>query len=334
MATEIVEYRPGHWVKVVDGRITERATIEEVQAWHEAQSNASPLPPDALTLDVDLSSTARGADPAQTLDVPLRPAFQRRGRPGAAPQLTPAPRAARPQANVRPSAAPAQPDKAPDRKKPRAGVRQLDTAVRASGVAVRQPKPGIPSPSAADPGSTVLVRRKATAEPEPVPASEPPANPASEVSPLPQRKPGARAEALSPTTNPRAAAPEAAATPAPATTRRAADPVAAATPVSTPEPAAAQATPSAEEEEPIRTPASQGPTYWWIWNADRQPIDAFLREWGRKYEAKFGHEMTFVFCCEADQPAVEASGFDCDVSPLLRAGHFYLSHSNGKKSES
>lgn len=87
MATEMVEYRPGKWVKVVDGRIVGRATPEEVAAWLR-ESGRSTASPASLVLDVDLGpSSGPGVEPSRMLDVPLRPAFERRGRtaPGAGP---------------------------------------------------------------------------------------------------------------------------------------------------------------------------------------------------------------------------------------------------------
>lgn len=80
MATEMVEYRPGKWVKVVDGRIVGRATPEEVAAWLR-ESGRSTASPASLMLDVDLGPpSGPGVEPSRMLDVPLRPAFERRGR--------------------------------------------------------------------------------------------------------------------------------------------------------------------------------------------------------------------------------------------------------------
>lgn len=78
MATEIVEYRPGKWAKVVDGRIVGRATPAEVAAWQQAARAQSPASLD-IDLDIDLSPEP-AADPARVRDVSRRPAFERRGR--------------------------------------------------------------------------------------------------------------------------------------------------------------------------------------------------------------------------------------------------------------
>ena len=124
MPTEFVEYRPGKWVKVIDGRIVGRATAEEVAAWQaqagrSARSLSTATP---LVLDVDLSPRPpRQAEPAQALDVSVRPAFERRGRAvspaGPAPQPPPTSDAARPARRrlemTAPAGAPAPPRERP-----------------------------------------------------------------------------------------------------------------------------------------------------------------------------------------------------------------------------
>jgi len=85
------------------------------------------------------------------------------------------------------------------------------------------------------------------------------------------------------------------------------------------------------EELSLPSP-NQDVSYWWIWNVHRQPMDAFLREWVPKYQAKFGHPVTVILCHEEDLAAVQACGFEASASPLLRPGHFYLGHGNGNKS--
>jgi hypothetical protein len=79
---EVVEYRPGRWVKVVDGRIVGRASADEVAAWLARAEGDPTTLADPLVLDVDLDPSAprRATDPGHSLDVPLRPAFERRRR--------------------------------------------------------------------------------------------------------------------------------------------------------------------------------------------------------------------------------------------------------------
>lgn len=81
---EIVEYRPGKWVKVQDGLIVGRATAEEVAAWRTAVGPQAPetAAPHELDIDLDLDAAPKAGSPVQSLDVPLRPAFERRRRGG------------------------------------------------------------------------------------------------------------------------------------------------------------------------------------------------------------------------------------------------------------
>lgn len=97
MAIEMVEYRPGKWVKVVDGQIVGRATAKEVADWQATTRSGASASSAPLTLEVDLDLPASSplADPGRTLDVPLRPAFERRRQqvepsaPGAPSRPTP-----------------------------------------------------------------------------------------------------------------------------------------------------------------------------------------------------------------------------------------------------
>ena len=54
MATEMMEYRPGKWVKVIDGKIVGRATAKEVAAWQASRATAvqglNPLSPVGLCI--------------------------------------------------------------------------------------------------------------------------------------------------------------------------------------------------------------------------------------------------------------------------------------------
>ncbi len=86
MATEMLEYRPGKWVKVVDGRIVGRATAEEVAAWR-TQAGATPSVSACMALDIDLELPAHvpQAQPGRVTEPPQKPAFERRGRPMEAP---------------------------------------------------------------------------------------------------------------------------------------------------------------------------------------------------------------------------------------------------------
>lgn len=219
MATEMVEYRPGKWVKVVDGRIVGRATRQEVTAWLEAGGRNAHAGGQLATPDLEVDLTARPADPARALDVPLRPAYERRRR------QPPQPDAA--EAADRPARPPAGQDQ-------RARGRRRSSA---------------PSPTA-----------------------------------------GAGRE-RTPPTRPREA-------------ERGAEPQ-----------------PAAEEPAPS---SGQGPRFWWIWNAYNQPTEAFLREWVPRYRTKFGREVSIVLCHEGDLAAVEACGYQANISPLLQPGHFYL----------
>lgn len=77
---EIVEYRPGKWAKVVDGRMVGRATADEVAAW-QAQQGLEAAGGEAIPLDIDLDLRPVSASPGHSLDVPLKPAFERRRQP-------------------------------------------------------------------------------------------------------------------------------------------------------------------------------------------------------------------------------------------------------------
>ncbi|HOG46648.1 MAG TPA: hypothetical protein PLJ35_21650 [Anaerolineae bacterium] len=86
MAIEYVEYRPGKWVKVVDGRIIGRATPAEVAAWQAGGRARDEMTGAGLDLDLDVDlAPGVQASPARAIDVSLRPAFERRRRPAATP---------------------------------------------------------------------------------------------------------------------------------------------------------------------------------------------------------------------------------------------------------
>lgn len=150
MATEMVEYRPGRWAKVVDGRIVGRATPEEVAAWQLAGGRTRSAGPNTplqdLDIEVNLSAEAT-AGPARTLDVSLRPAFARRGR------------------RPRPAEAPPSPPpttKPPASRKPAAGrAKQPSDAPSAAEPSARHSKP-----PASDPGASAS-RKKQRASPAP-----------------------------------------------------------------------------------------------------------------------------------------------------------------------
>ncbi len=282
MVTEMVEYRPGRWVKVVDGRIVGRATAEEVAAWQaEAGQSSSDADPTlaSLVLDVDLNTSPHGpaAEPSRTLDAPRRPAFERRGR------VLPFPGAA---GEIRPPAEPAK-GEAPSR------TLEMSAPARARVLP--------PTPPAEEPGAPVLTRRQAAPA---LPPKLEVANPATEVAPLPKSETTPRAKPAAPAPRQR--------------------PVKAS--------ATAAATPEGSEGT-IASSAGEGPRYWWIWNAHRQPVEAFLQEWAPKYKAKFGYEVTLVLCHEEDLAAAQSTGLEVEASPLLQPGHFYLGHHNGDRAE-
>jgi len=271
MATQLVEIRPGKWVKVVDGHIVGRATPEEVAAWQQAGRAQAQAAPD-LELDIDLAPKP-AAGPAHVLDISPRPAFERRSRPA-----TPAPEAAG-SAGVAPARAAAPSPKG------QAASKGKDAGATA------------PTGRATPPAQTTEPARRPRAA---TPPSQPaPAARQSEGAPDRGRTQG---QALA----------------TPAATKGAARP---------PE---APPAPAASEPEPTPGRAVQGPSYWWIWNARSQPVAEFLAEWTARYRHKFGRQATLILCHADDLAAVEACGYNAEVSPLLQPGHFYLSHGEGQ----
>lgn len=315
MATEMLEYRPGKWVKVVDGRIVGRATDEEVAAWRTL-AGATPSASACMALDIDLELPAHvpQAQPGRVTELPQRPAFERRGRPVEAPAGS---------GQNRPGAAAG---------RPKDGLSEMtvETAIAREARIRQRQAPGAP---AAESSGVVLIRRRAAPRVD-APAA-PQGGPVTEVTPVPKLKPEA---SLTPAAPPEPARSE---KPKPAPVRRAPraarkEAAQAAAPAAEPEvPGAelpdADASPEAEPEATARA-SGQGPSFWWICNANHQPVEAFLKDWAPKYEAKFGHRVSFVLCHADDLAAVQASGFDADMSPLLQPGHFFLGH-NGEESE-
>ncbi|MDI7275990.1 MAG: hypothetical protein QME94_08415, partial [Anaerolineae bacterium] len=149
-------------------------------------------------------------------------------------------------------------------------------------------------------GEPVTVRRRLPALDLP-PPNQASAQPITEETPLPKR--------------PKARGPEGARPRAPS-------------PASPPRETPAPAAPAAQPQDLAADDSGQAPSYWWIYNAQRQPVDSFLKEWLPRYKAKFGREATFVLCHEDDLEAALASGLQADASPLLQPGHFYLSHAD------
>ena len=277
MATEMVEYRPGRWVKVVDGRIVGRATAEEVAAWKASGGATSPFAaPDTLDVDLDLSPPPPAPDPGRLADVSRRPAFERRGRK------------VEPTAVAPPSPAGPRPADAvdPDLTIEMALIRDAARRRRAA-----------PDRAQAEP---VTVRRRLPALDLPPPGQSSD-QPITEETSLPKR--------------PKTRRPEGARTPAPSPTLPSQE---------APAPAAS----AAEPQDLAPDDSGQAPSYWWICNAQRQPVDSFLKEWLPRYKAKFGREATFVLCHEDDLEAALACGLQADASPLLQPGHFYLSHAD------
>ena len=300
MAIEMMEYRPGKWVKVVDGKIVGRATAKEVAAWQASREPGAEVPPAPTTLEVDLDLPASSAavDPGRSLDVPLRPAFRRRGQS----VKRPAPGPAR-----KPEPAPAQgrDDRIDE-------DMTVEMAVARERAARRRRTPA--GAKAEETADRVMVRRRLPTM-EPAPAEKPHDQPASEDTPLPKPSQPPAKTAKPPTPRRRrsklsAAGPEKQAGQVPAAEAPAAEP-----------------TPEERQEEMAAT--RQGPSYWWIYNANRQPVEAFLKEWMPKYEEKFGHPATVVLCHEDDYAEVEATGVEAEISPLLQPGHFYLGHQDG-----
>ena len=322
MATEVMEYRPGKWVKVIDGRIVGRATPEEVAAWR-AQAGLDPTAsPASMSLDIDLDLPVRAqeAGPARAVEVPLRPAFERRGR-----NLERPPEA---------GAGPAEPAPAAGRERDKAAGMTVEMAIAREAMARRRQHAGAAEASAA---GTAMIRRQAVSLPE---AHTQPAATA-EVTSLPRPKTETRHEPPTATAAEPRPAPEPPAADKPAPARRAprgghrrkaveAPAAGAEAPVDLEAPP--EDAPLAEGPEPRTHAAAQSPDYWWICNAHHQPVDAFLKEWAPKYEARFGRRVTFVLCHAEDLAAVQACGFDADMSPLLQPGHFYLGH-NGEEQE-
>lgn len=283
MATKLVEYSPGRWLKVVDGRIVGRATEEEVAAWIAAGGATSTelTPPDVLDLDLDLSPPEHRSEPGRFADVSRRPAFERRGR------------------RIEPTAPPGPPGARPR------SADEIDVDMTIETALLRESARRRRSAPKAEEGP-VTVRRRLPALDLPPPAqtrTRPDKSDTEETS-LPRRSAPRQPESTSPgapTSAPAAPTPPA---PAPA------------------------------EAEPLPAGSGEGPSYWWIYNAQRQPVEAFLKEWLPRYKAKFGREATFVLCHADDLDAVLAMGLQADVSPLLQPGHFYLSHTgNGSPAE-
>ncbi len=339
MVTELMEYRPGKWVKVVDGHIVGRATPEELAAWREARAHDQDAQLSLPDLDVDLTPPPTpGSSPGRTLDVPLRPAFERRGRRAAGPPapMDPA-RPAGPEKNEPGTARPSRPQgpaagpPPPAPSGPEDDLASLTIEVALAREASARRRQGLEPPAEAEDGPRTVRRRLPIPEPtplersqarsamaertrlpkkaEPVPAERPQPRPMDvEVTSLPKPEPMRRR----PTTS----------TPAAPSRRRSEASL----------PMAAEDEPAPEDarvEEPELPPgpdAIQGPRYWWIYNASRQPMADFLKEWLPRYKAKFGHEASFVICHEDDLAAVQAVGLDVDVSPLLGPGHLYLGH--------
>ncbi len=312
MAEELLEYRPGRWAKVVNGRIVGRATPEEVAAW-KAERGLDPPPADDVDLDIDVgdSSIRPAAGPGRA-EAPLRPAFERRG-------LSVQPAQARPQA----------PDGPPSRPAPQVTPHRLEMEVPpqptlrpAAEVPGEQPparhgartRPPLNPPDEGNTGGPVLVRRKITRPPEPPsPAPTPrgvPARPARELPKPPERTAVESARPQTTETSP----PQERSAPRPVV-EEPAEPL-----------AAAAAGPVESGEDEVVSAAPRDPSYWWIWNAYQQPVEAFLREWLPRYQEKFGHPATIIICHEDDLAAAQAAGYDAQPSTVLQPGHFYLGH--------
>ena len=125
------EYRPGRWVKVVDGEMVGPATLEEVAAWREAQARAN-----ATARELPLFAEVAQGDAGAT--APKRPTRAKRKK---APEQPPEPGPAK-EDNKEKQARPAyivyRPgDRKPDGKK--RGPKELEPeAVLAEALAVYQ----------------------------------------------------------------------------------------------------------------------------------------------------------------------------------------------------
>lgn len=295
MATEMLEYRPGKWVKVIDGRIVGRATADEVAAWRaQKQPSATSPVPLMLEIDLDRPGAEPKVEPAQALDIPRRPAFERRGKklPPSECSMPSKEHAncvhdvgeGHEQSTGRPPAAP------PEGKDGGLGSLTLEMAITKDAAARRRS-----GERGQEEGAPVMVRRKL-----PVIDSLPPPGShdkiPAEVTPLSKL----------------ASRPPVTAAATPSIIRRPAE-----------APAATPASQDVLAEEPA-IPESQNASYWWICNVHRQPVEVFLKEWAPRYRAKFGHDVALILCHADDLAAARASGFDADVSPLLQPGHFYL----------
>jgi len=193
MATQLVEFRPGKWIKVVDGHIVGRATPEEVAAWQQAGRAQLPAPAD-LELDIDLSPKP-ATGPAHALDISTRPAFERRGRSSALPAeprrpereaqgSPPAAGKEAPQPTTRAGAPPSRPAAA---RKSKAVPREAPAEAAARGDAAAAPVRRSPSSSVAAAGSPARQAPPAQAagadpqpaalEPEPLSTSLAPQGP-------------------------------------------------------------------------------------------------------------------------------------------------------------
>ncbi len=340
MVTELLEYRPGKWVKVVDGHIVGRATPEELAAWREARGHEQAGQLSLPDLDVDLTPPPTPvSSPGRTLDVPLRPAFERRGRRAEEPAAPVGPaRPSAPERHVPGAAQPVRPQEPgggpqrPAQPRPEDELASLSIEMAMAREASARRRQGLEPPAEED-GPRTVRRRLPTLGP--APAERPQASPATaEGTPLPKKtepvpadRPQAKPKFAEVTSVPKpgpARRRPAAAAPAMPQRRRPEPPLPAAEDEAAPEEA------PAEEAGPLAGPdAIQGPRYWWIYNASRQPMEAFLKEWLPKYEAKFGHEASFVICHADDVAAIQALGLDVDVSPLLGPGHLYLGHHGG-----
>jgi hypothetical protein len=367
MATEMMEYRPGKWVKVIDGKIVGRATAKEVAAWQASRGETDvPAAPLTLEVDLDLPASSSAIDPGHSLDVPLRPAFSRRGR-----QVE----RSRPTRAGKPEPRPARkPDDAIDKDmavetaiaagrvrragKPRPARKpgdatDMEMTVEAA-VSREKARPSAPAAETSGPPGDAIdkdmtvemamakeraaQRRSASARPKPQDAEGPVM--VRRRLPKAEAAPAEKPQDESPTKDtplPKQSKPPAKAAKRKAPRRRKKTSAAAPARKKVKETAAAQAPaaePEVEQPQEVAGPAaSQGPSYWWIYNANRRPVAAFLGEWMPKYEAKFGHKATIVLCHEDDLAEVEATGVEAEVSELLQPGHFYLGHEDGGEPE-
>ncbi len=328
MATELVEFRPGRWVKIVDGRTVGRATPEEVAAWQLAHGRGAVA--SNLDLDVDLSP-GPVPGPAHAIDVPLRPAYERRGpRPEPGRPLGPeVDRDAPPVPAAQPfPPTPAQAAQPPKRRPPAApGAGQPAPRSEPSALSARPAPPGRPAPAApaadrppARPAEAPSALGAPSAATAPAQGRHSSSRPATAMAPARPRRKAGDSDGASAKVPPRrrkvaGEGEGATALKAPASQSRASH---------DPAPTHAQPAPTAEATPPPEP--DRGPRFWWIWNVHGHPVAAFLREWVPRYKAKFGREVSTVLCHADDLEAVVACGYQADVSPLLQPGHFYLGH--------